>query len=56
MRLDPLEVGAKARTALRLGGKVAVHAIGDLGVDWALDAIEAAQTARPGLHLPGALV
>ena len=29
------------------GMQVAIHAIGDLAVDWALDAIEAAQRSRP---------
>jgi predicted amidohydrolase YtcJ len=33
------------------GMQVAIHAIGDLAVDWALDGIEAAQIARPDLSL-----
>lgn len=37
LRLDPHEVGAKARTALRLGGKVAIHAIGDVANSRVLD-------------------
>jgi hypothetical protein len=37
LRLDPHAVGARARTALRLGGKVAVHAIGDVANARVLD-------------------
>ena len=37
LRLDPVAVGAKARAALRLGGKVAVHAIGDVANSRVLD-------------------
>lgn len=37
LRLDPHAVGAKARTALGLGGKVAVHAIGDVANARVLD-------------------
>ncbi len=39
------------RRAHSAGMQVAIHAIGDLGVDWALDAIEGAQEYRPGLAL-----
>jgi predicted amidohydrolase YtcJ len=41
LRLDPYEVGAKARAALRLGGKVAVHAIGDVANARVLDLFDA---------------
>jgi predicted amidohydrolase YtcJ len=37
LRFDPGEVGARAQTALRLGGKVAVHAIGDVANARVLD-------------------
>ena len=37
LRLDPAAVGDRARTALRLGGKVAVHAIGDVANGRVLD-------------------
>jgi predicted amidohydrolase YtcJ len=37
LRLDPVEVEARARVALRLGGKVAVHAIGDVANARVLD-------------------
>ncbi len=37
LRLDPVEVVARARAALRLGGKVAVHAIGDVANARVLD-------------------
>lgn len=40
---------AKARRAAALGHPVAIHAIGDLGNDHALAAIEAAIAVRPGL-------
>ena len=39
------------REAHRHALQVAVHAIGDLAIDWALDAIEAAQTELPGQYL-----
>ncbi len=37
LRLDAGPVGARARTALRLGGKVAIHAIGDVANARVLD-------------------
>lgn len=37
LRLDPSSVGIRARTALRLGGKVALHAIGDVANARVLD-------------------
>ena len=48
---DRTEFMATVARAHAAGMQVAVHAIGDLGVDWALDAIAAAQAARPGLSL-----
>jgi predicted amidohydrolase YtcJ len=41
LRLDPGPVGARARTALQLGGKVAIHAIGDLANAGVLDLFDA---------------
>jgi predicted amidohydrolase YtcJ len=37
LRFDTKEVGDRARTALRLGGRVAIHAIGDVAVRQVLD-------------------
>ena len=37
LRFDPSAIGERARTALRLGGKVAVHAIGDVANARVLD-------------------
>lgn len=47
-RAEFMETIRRAHTA---GMQVAIHAIGDLGVDWALDGIEAAQKALPSLKL-----
>ena len=50
LRLDRSAVGARARTALRLGGKVAVHAIGDVANGRVLDLFDEllADGANPG--------